>query len=427
MPASTFGAVRRSNESRPARETAPSGAIAVPGDHGHAIVRRGRPADRRARSATGRCAAASGCQPSASSSTTFGVSRGVIREAIKVLARSAGRSPPGQRHLRAQRHSHGHPCVHALGFARCGIDRAALRVPAHAGSRSGARWRRCAAATTSSRAIAAAADATARALELGRLERVRRGRQRLSCRGGSGQRQSLLRGGVATAREMQQDVVPLISDRVGSVRSAVAASSGDRRGDCRARSRSGRAGRWPSTSSTPRNAVTRAFPVDMPADDAVLGSEERHERARHHPEGEPVANERTEQAGSNAMFHADRGALLGLSADHPQHDPGCGRGGLSRDQRRAPQLPRVPVEPAGPGNSMDRSGALPGNDVRPDHPGRPAKHRHLGRRRIDQPVRAGIDHRPGAAPVAAGIQDRLGVGPHSLAACRRSSRPTCGG
>ena len=235
----TFGAVRRPEVAHPRDEAA----------RGDRRTRRSPSPDRMKvssgrslnRSATGRSAAASGCQPSASSappSESAGVSSA---KRSRYLGRSAW-SKPARAAASTSATTFLPSPVHLPSPFR------PMRSRSSGSSSSGApwrskrlAWRRCAAAMTSSRPSPPPLKHCPRA-RLGRLGRVRRGRQRLSRRGGSSQRQSLPRG---RCRDRARDAArcgfaDFGSGRFGDVRGCP--PSCDRRGHFHAPARCGGSG-----------------------------------------------------------------------------------------------------------------------------------------------------------------------------------------
>lgn len=154
-------------------------------------------------------------------STAFGVSRGVIREAIKVL---------GALGLVEARQGSG---IYVLNTVPTVTRAFTLSVSPDAESVQRLfEFRRTlevesaalAAVRRNDRQLAdivAASDATARAVEQGEIEAFGAFDNAFHAAVARASGNPYFEVAVATARQMQQDVVPLISDRIGSVRSAI--------------------------------------------------------------------------------------------------------------------------------------------------------------------------------------------------------------
>jgi GntR family transcriptional repressor for pyruvate dehydrogenase complex len=153
--------------------------------------------------------------------SAFGVSRGVVREAVKVL---------GALGLVEARQGSGIYVLNDIptvtraftlsvspdmgSVERLFEFRRTLEVEAAA---LAARWR----TETQLVEIVAASEATARAVELGDLDAFGAFDNVFHAAVARASGNPYFEVAVATARQMQQDVVPLISDRIGSVRSAI--------------------------------------------------------------------------------------------------------------------------------------------------------------------------------------------------------------
>ena len=295
-------------------------------------------------------------------SAAFGVSRGVIREAIKVL---------GALGLVEARQGSG---IYVLNTVPTVTRAFTLSVSPDAESvvqlfefrrtleSDSARLASLRRSEAERVAIEAAAEATAQALESNDWSAFGIADNEFHAAIARASGNPFFEVAVATARQMQQDVVPLIGDRAGSMRSAVVHHREI------ARAIGAQAPEAAARAMTDHIALHRQRRGHgEPARRCRRPGRGRHERASVDPKRAGLRAD-TGQADlfEQSDLLGDRGEILGVSAADSEPDSGGGGRGLSGHQRRPAQLPRIPAQPAGAGHALDRARALRDMLDRPD-------------------------------------------------------------